>query len=134
MDISSTHLLGFVIIIPEGLLRLTTHFCPVVCRVQHVQLLSASVNHKTLSQEHNLITATCKVGCRVDRNCHCSLTESLQSRKCSLLSHIRSFSLLFIYRDSFLFSNLCHCLYVTVLWMVPDVQTDPWFAYLVQTP
>lgn len=30
-------------------------------RVQHLQLLSEGVNHKTHSQERNLITATCEV-------------------------------------------------------------------------
>lgn len=52
----------------EGLLKLTAHFCPVVRREQHLQLLSEGVNHKTHSQKHNLITATRKVERRADRN------------------------------------------------------------------
>lgn len=43
-----------------SLQRLTTHFCPIVQKEQHLGVLSGGVNHTTHSQEHNLITVTHK--------------------------------------------------------------------------
>lgn len=107
----------------RGLQNLTAHFCPVVHREQHLWLLSVGVNHKTHTQEHNLITATRKVERRADRN---------PRSACAPFSSASNFPAALSIMDSDLslfLSLICHTGFKRlfcgwfIMWDVPDVNT-----------